>query len=74
MAFAIDSGSAPKSWIGKSLKELNVRSKYQLSILAIRNEGSGKLRMSPGGDDPISKGDTVMVMGRQQDLERLQRL
>ena len=53
---------------------MNVRSKYQLSVLAIRNEGSGKLQMSPGGDDPISKGDTLMVMGRQQDLERLQRL
>lgn len=72
--YAIAEFTAPKSWIGKSLKELNVRSKYQLSVLAIRNEGSGKLRMSPGGDDPISKGDTLMMMGRQQDLERLQRL
>ena len=72
--YAIAEFAAPKSWIGKSLKELNVRSKYQLSILAIRNEGSGKLRMSPGGDDPVSKGDAILVMGRQTDLKRLQRL
>lgn len=72
--YAIAEFSAPKSWIGKSLKELNVRSKYQISILAIRNEGSGSMRMSPGGDDSVSKGDTLMVMGRQQDLQRLQRL
>ena len=72
--YAIAEFTAPKSWIGKSLKELNVRSKYQLSVLAIRNEGSGKLRMSPGGDDPVSKGDAILVMGRQTDLKRLQRL
>lgn len=72
--YAIAEFTAPKSWIGKSLKELNVRSKYQMSVLAIRNEGNGKLRMSPGGDDPISKGDAILVMGRQTDLKRLQRL
>ena len=72
--YAIAEFAAPKSWVGKNLKALNVRSKYQISILGIRNEGSGSLRMSPGGEDTIGAGDTLMVMGRQQDLQRLQRL
>ncbi len=72
--YAIAEFTAPQSWVGKNLKALNVRSKYQISILAIRNEGSGSLRMSPGGEDAIGAGDNLMVMGRQQDLQRLQRL
>ncbi len=64
----------PKSWQGKSLRELNVRGKYHANVLTIKNEKTGKLQMSPGADDRISSGDTVMLMGRNEDLALLQRL
>lgn len=64
----------PNSWHGKSLKELNVRAKYHVSVLGLKNEESGKLLMSPGADDLVHGTDTVLVMGRHRDLERLKRL
>lgn len=70
--YAIAEVEPPKSWQGKSLKTLNVRAKYQLTVLAIKT--GDKIRMSPGAEDVVSRGDTVMVMGRHEDLQRLQKL
>ncbi len=72
--YAIADIEPPKGWQGKSLRELNVRAKYQVSVLAIKNEKTGQLRMSPGAEDRIFAGDTVMVMGTHDALERLQGL
>lgn len=70
--YAIAEVEPPKAWQGKSLKDLNVRAKYHLTVLAIK---TGKeIRMSPGAEDVIAGGDTVMVMGRHRDLQRLQKL
>lgn len=70
---AIAEAEPPKSWSGKSLKELNVRAKYRVSVLSIQNEKTGKVIMSPGADDQVEPGDTVMVMGRNEDLRLLQK-
>lgn len=64
----------PKSWQGKTLRELNVRGKYHVNVLTIKNEASGRLEMSPGAEDRLRPGDTVMLMGRNEDLALLQRL
>lgn len=70
--YAIAEVEPPKAWQGKTLKTLNVRAKYHLTVLAIR---TGKdIRMSPGAEDVVGPGDTVMVMGRHGDLQRLQKL
>lgn len=72
--YAIADIVPPEAWWDQSLRELNVRAKYGVSVLAIRNEAGDKLRMSPGAEDRIQKGDTVMVMGTHKDLERLRTL
>ncbi len=72
--YAIAEITPPASWYGKSLKALNVRAKYQVSVLAIKNDKEGKLLMSPGGDDRVDRGDTLMLMGRDEELKGLQRL
>lgn len=72
--YAIADIAPPKAWWDHSLRELNVRAKYGISVLAIRNEAEGALRMSPGAEDTLRKGDAVMVMGSHRDLERLRTL
>lgn len=70
--YAIAEVEPPRGWYGKTLRELNVRAKYGLSVLGIKS-GRG-IRMSPGAQDMVEQGDTVMVMGTHHDLERLQKL
>ena len=48
----------PKGWIGKTLKELNVRAKLGVNIIAVQN--NGKTNVSPSADYRIQKAD-IMV-------------
>ena len=63
---------APKSWLGKSLKELNVRAKLGVNIIAIRREG--KINVSPGAEFTFCEGDILVVVGDNLALEVVQGL
>ena len=63
---------APESWQGKSLKELNIRAKVGVNILAIRREG--KMNVSPNADFSFRGGDIVVVLGDSAALEAVQKL
>ncbi|MGN0335225.1 MAG: potassium channel family protein [Lachnospiraceae bacterium] len=58
-----------KSWYGKNVLEANIRAKHNVNVLGIKDE-SGKLHM-PGPDYKIGQTDHVMVMGKQEDINRL---
>lgn len=61
---------APKSWMGKSLKELNVRAKLGVNIIAVVN--GGKTNVSPSADYRIQEGDNIVVLGDSVALEAVQ--
>ena len=63
---------APKSWIGKTLKELNVRAKLGVNIIAV--ESDKKTNVSPAADYMIREGDIMMVLGDTYSLEAVQKL
>lgn len=63
---------APKSWEGKNLKELNVRAKLGVNILAVRR--NGKMDVSPTADFSFQNGDIVVVLGDTRALEAVQKL
>ncbi len=63
---------APKSWENKSLKELNVRAKLGLNILAVKH--AGKINVSPAADYQIAAQDILVVLGDTVALEKVQKL
>lgn len=63
---------APISWQGKTLRQLNVRAKLGLNILAVRR-GSG-IDVSPDADFTIEGKDIVVVLGDSAALEKVQKL
>ena len=63
---------APKSWIGKTLKELNVRAKLGVDIIAV--ESGEKTNVSPSADYRILEGDIMVVLGDNYSLEAVQKL
>ena len=69
--FAIVERSVPESWIGRSLKQLNVRNKYGISVIAFRR--NREMIVSPNPDEPIARGDVLIVLGRGDDLSRLKK-
>ena len=63
---------APKSWIGKTLKELNIRAKLGVNIIAV--ESGEKTNVSPSADYLIQAGDIMVVLGDNYSLEAVQKL
>lgn len=54
-------------WVGKNLLELNFRQKYGLNMIAIRDK-DGKINVSPLAEDVIKEGDTVLLVGSEEQL------
>ena len=63
---------APGSWRGKSLKELNIRAKLGLNIIAVKH--GGEINISPGADYAMQDGDVMVVLGDAIALEKVQKL
>ena len=63
---------APKGWQGKSLKELNVRAKLGVNIIAV--EKAGKINVSPAADYRIESEDIMVVLGDTAALDAVQKL
>ena len=63
---------APKRWCEKSLKELNVRAKLGVNIIAVKREG--KINVSPAADYVIAEGDIMVVLGDTDALRTVQKL
>ena len=57
-------------WSNKTLNELNLRSKYDINVMAIKQ--NGKINLSPKADDVLKEKDTLVVMGSAKSLTKLE--
>lgn len=64
----VESGSG---LAGKTLAELNVRRDLKVIVLAIRRAG-GQMVFNPGAEAKIEAGDSLVVMGEQEPLRKLE--
>ena len=62
----------PQSWHGKNLRELNVRAKLGVNILAVRRNGA--IQVSPAADFSVADGDIMVVLGDTNALKKVQKL
>ncbi len=69
--YSIIETKVPDSWIGKSLAELLVRSKYGVTVLAVKKGGSGAMNISPDVKQPFEENDSVSLMGSNAQLEKI---
>lgn len=63
--------SALEEWVGKSLVEINIRSKYGINIMAIKH--GNNINVSPSAKDIIHAGDVLVVVGNNNDLKKLEK-
>ena len=56
-------------WVGKSIKQMNFRVKYNANILGIKQEGHTSLL--PDADYVFRKEDHLMVIGQKEDIDRI---
>lgn len=58
----------PKSWSGKSIRQIDIRKKYNINIMGIKQNGKLELSLSP--DIIMTEGETMLVLGRNRDLQK----
>ncbi|MFW6281397.1 MAG: potassium channel family protein [bacterium] len=60
---------ASETMIGKSLSELQLRSHFNVNVMAIKR--GKELNITPGANDKILEGDVLIVMGKNNDLDKV---
>ena len=58
-----------EEWVGYSLKELDLRRKYRINVIAIKNGKS--INMDLGADDKLESGTTLYVVGDRKAINKL---
>lgn len=61
----------PTSWVGKSLRELDVRNRYGVNVLGVRRPENRKLYISPAADYVMNKNDHLVVIADTETYARL---
>lgn len=64
----------PAEFIGKSLKELNLRAKYNLHIIAIKELVPENFVLVPPASFTIKDSDILIILGKSKDIMRLKAL
>lgn len=77
--------AAPKKFTNKTLADIKLRDKYRVSAVAIKRkvpyskpDGSTDFKeeivVGPGGSDEIISGDVLILLGSNEDIDRLKNL
>ncbi len=67
--YAIYEISVPDAWVGKSIAQKGIRTKYHVSILATRH--SGEITPMPKADYVFDGGETLIVLGQHDDVRKV---
>lgn len=62
-----------KKWIGKSLGELQFRSRYRVQVLAVKDSLKDEIYFNPSGEYVIKDSDLLVLLGTVDDLEKIKK-
>jgi trk system potassium uptake protein len=61
----------PNSFLGKTIAELQLRSRYHIDVIAIRDIVSDKVHMVPAANFVIKDGEVLVVVGKDEDIRKI---
>ena len=66
--FAIFEVTTPEEWIGKTIGQIDIRKKFGINIMAIKQDGKLCLTIHP--DTVLNEGETMLVLGEYKDIQK----
>lgn len=66
--YSIFEVEVPDGWYGRTVGELNIRKKYGITVLGIKH--AGNLNMENTTDTVISQDATLLVLGKNRDIQK----
>ncbi len=67
--YSIVETAVPVRWIGKTLKELDVRRTHEINVVGIKRENL--VEITPDPDVPLEEGMILMLIGSNEALEKI---
>jgi trk system potassium uptake protein TrkA len=64
----------PRDFIGKSLKELNLRAKHNVHVIAIKEVVPDNFILAPTADFVIKDSDILVMLGKSEDIKKIKAL
>lgn len=64
----------PKEFLGKSLLELKLRSRYNVQIIAIKELAPPNMVLAPPAEFIVKDSDLLLILGKSQDINRIKAL
>ena len=61
----------PPGFLGKSIGELNLRNKFHIEVIAIRDVLSDKIQMVPRANFLIKDSDVLIILGKEADVQKI---
>ena len=71
-AHAIFEVEVPEEWVGKTVGGLDIRKRYNINILAVKNEGEFNIAISP--DTYLEENSKLLVLGEYRALQKCFRI
>ncbi|MCR4658474.1 MAG: TrkA family potassium uptake protein [Lachnospiraceae bacterium] len=65
---AIFEVSVPAEWVGKRIGQIDIRKKYGINIMAIRESGEMNLSVTP--ETVLSGSNTMLVLGKRKAIQK----
>ncbi len=64
--------AVPTSWIGRSLRELELPRRYRISVIAVHDMLRDEMIAIPDPDAPLKDSDTILIAGKDEDLAKVE--
>jgi trk system potassium uptake protein TrkA len=61
----------PTAFIGKTLADLDLRKKYNLQVIAIRDVLANKMQLVPRASSIIKDSDVLVIIGKEEDIRKV---
>lgn len=61
----------PGEFLGKTLKELDLRARYKVSVIAIKERGTENLILVPPPDVILTPSDILIMLGKTEDIRKI---
>lgn len=59
----------PTSWVGRTLVDLELRARYEITVLAIKNGKS--INVTPSPDEELKAGSILVVIGQSSNISSI---
>jgi len=69
--YSIQEMVVPQDWHGKTLRDLDLRRQYGITVVALHDTLTDRMTVAPDPDEFLKDSDSILVAGKDEDLARV---